>query len=181
MIRCKKALVLLVAVCPAFSRVTNAQTTGPLDACTLMLKADADAAFAPRVFGAGEKGIGDFAGTAKRPTVSTCTFTSPGATLKEIVTVGIIVRLAADDKSGVTIAGAKEGAVKLNATPVDVPGLGDAAYWVNLGSATRPVIQLNVFKGKRLWLAFGASGSNLGTDTALAGLTKVARATLGRL
>lgn len=197
MIRYKKALVVLVAVCSAFSGEANrsedgtsasggarrdvAQATGPLDACALMLKADVDAAFAPRVFGNGEKGRGDVAGTAKLATVSRCTFTSRGASLRELMTVGILARRAPNDKAGVTVASAKDGAVKLNANPVDVPGLGDAAYWVNLGSSTRPIVQLNVLKGQRLWLIFSATASNLGTDAALARLTKVAKVTLGRL
>lgn len=197
MIRGKEALVLLVAVCSANSgeakestdrtstssdaRSDVARATGPLDACALVLKADVDAAFAPRVFGNGEKGRGDFAGTAKLATVSRCTFTSRGASVREMMTVSILARRAPDDKTGITVASAKDGAVKLNTTPVEVPGLGDAAYWVNLGSSTRPIIQLNVLKGTRLWLIFSASASQLGTDTALAGLTKVAKATLGRL
>ena len=197
MIRCKKALVVLVAVCSAFSgeakepngsaltsgdaRSGTAQAAGPLDACALLLKADVDAAFAPRVFANGEKGRGNFAGTAKLAAVSSCTFTSRGASLREMLTVGILARRAPSDQTGVPLASAKDGAVKLNATPVDVPGLGDGAYWVNLGSRTRPVISLNVLKGKRLWLVFSASASGLATETALAGLTKAAKATLGRL
>jgi len=196
-IRGKKSLVLLAAVCSAFSggaeestksasttsgaRTDVAQVMGPLDACALVLKADVDAAFAPREFGNGEKGRGDFAGTAKLATVSRCTFTSRGASVREMMTVSILARRAPTDESGITVASAKDGAAKLNATPVDVPGLGDGAYWVNLGSSTRPITQLNVLKGRRLWLIFSATASQLGTDTALAGLTKMAKATLGRL
>jgi len=196
-IRCKKALVLLVAVCLACSGETKesqgktstssdarrevAMTAPPLDACVLMLKADVDAAFAPRVFENGEKGRGNFAGTDKLAAVSGCTFTSPVASVKEMMTISIVARRAPNDQGGVTVASAKAGAVKLNTTPVDVPGLGDAAYWINLGSSTRPVIELNVFKGKRLWLIFSATASKLDTYTALAGLTKMAEATLGRL
>lgn len=197
MMRYPKALVLLLAACSALSCKAgesksavstsgNAQsdvapTAGPLDACALMLKADVDAAFAPRVFGDGEKGVGDVAGSATLAAVSGCTFVSRGASAKEMMTVSVLARRAPDDETGMTVAMAKDGAVKLNATPVDVPGLGDAAYWVNLGSSTRPIIQLNVLKGKRFWLIFSATASQLGTDTALAGLTQVARATLGRL
>ena len=189
MIRCKQVLGLMVAVCSAFSgdstfggaRSGGAQTTGPLDACALMLKADVDAAFAPRVFGNGEKGRGNIAGTAKLATVSGCTFTSRGASLKEMMTIRIVARRAPSDQAGITVASAKEGAVKLNTTPVDVPGLGDAAYWVNLGSSARPIVELNVFTGKRLWIIVGATAPQLGTDAALAGLTKVAKAALGRL
>ncbi len=178
MLRSRKALVLLVAVCSAFSSGVRKSSD---DACTLVLKSDVDAAFAPRVFANGEKGRGDFAGTAKLASVSGCTFTSRGASLRELLTVSILVRRAPSDQSGVTVASAKDGAAKLNAKPVDVPGLGDAAYWVNLGSTTRPIIQLNVFKGKRLWIVYSATGSKLGPETALAGLTKIARVSLGRL
>lgn len=197
MFRRALSLVPVVAVCLALpgtavgatgsavpvvghSRRDVAQT-GPLDACTLLLKADVDAAFAPRVFGAGEKGPGNFAGTAKYAAVANCTYTSRGSGLRDLMTVGLLARRAADDKSGISVATAKNGAVTLKATPVDVKGLGDAAYWVNLGSAKRPIIQLNVLKGKRLWLIFSASAAGLNTDAALANLTTVAKATLARL
>ena len=198
-----KTLVLLVAVCSAFSGETSelkrsastsgdagsdvAQTTGPVDVCALVLKADVDAAFVPRVFGNGEKQQGYVAGTAKLASVSGCTFTSRGASPREMLVVSIIARRAPSDQTGVTVATAKEGAVKLNAqlklnaVPVDVPGLGDAAYWIDLGSSTRPGIELNVFKGRRLWLVYSASAPKGGADAALAGLTKLAKATLGRL
>ena len=179
MIRRTTLLALLLVVGDPV--VVAAQTPRPLDACALLLKSDVDAAFAPRVFREGEKGRGDFAGTAKLATVASCTFTSRGASLRDLLTVGVLARRAPSDKGGVTVAAAKDGAVKLNMTPVDVPGLGDAAYWVNLGSSRRPIVQLNVLKGKRLWLVFSASAARLDTEAALAGLTTVARATLARL
>ena len=157
---------------------TPAQGAG---ACAVLLKADVEAAFTPRVFKDGEKGPGDFAGTAKYASVSNCTYSSKGASFRDLLTVGIVVRRAPTDQSGVTLAVAKDGAVKLKMTPVDVPGLGDAAYWVNMGSAKRPNLQLNVLKGKRLWLIFGATAAGLDIDKALAGLTKVAQATLPRV
>ena len=98
-----------------------------------------------------------------------------------MLTVSLLARRAPSDPMGITVEVAKAGAVTLHQTPVDVPGLGNAAYWVNFGSSTRPNIQLNVLKGRRLWLIFSASGSKLETDAALAGLTKMAKATLGRL
>lgn len=198
MIRNRKASVLLVAVFVACSGETKdskgsasastdasrrevAAKAEPLDACALLTKADADAAFAPRLFENGEKGRGDIAGTDRLAAVSSCTFTSRGATAKETMTVGILVRRAPSDDTGVTVAGAKEGAMRLKTTPIDVPGLGDAAYWVNLGSSTRPVIELNVFKGRRLWLIFSATGSKLDPEGAVADLAKLAEAALGRL
>ena len=197
MIRYGKASVLLLAVFVACSGETKeskgsaststeaprdvAAKADPLDACALVTKADVDGAFAPRLFENGEKGRGDVAGTDRLAAVSGCTFTSRGATAKETMTVGIVVRRAPGDDAGVTVAGAKEGAVRLKTTPIDVPGLGDAAYWVNLGSSTRPVIELNVFKGRRLWLIVSATGSKLDPEGAVADLSKLAETALGRI
>lgn len=198
--RCTKDTVLLLALCASFasfagcagdtngsedtaaamSAARSDRTAGALDACALVQKAEVDAAFAPRVFGNGEKGATDMAGTDRLAAVSTCTFTSTGPSARELMTVNILVRRAPSDAMGVSLATAKEGAVKLNATPVDVSGLGDSAYWINLGSSALPNIQLNVFKGQRVWFIFSATTWRLETDTALSGLTKVAEASLGR-
>ena len=62
------------------------QSTGPLDACALMLKADVDAGFAPRVFGEGEKGVGDVARSITLAAVSGCAFSSPGASARDPAT-----------------------------------------------------------------------------------------------
>ena len=200
MMRYTRDTVLLLALCAIFAgcagdtkgsedtaaamsaaRSDRAATAGALDACALVQKAEVDAAFAPRVFGNGEKGASDMAGTDRLAAVSTCTFTSTGPSARELMTVSIFVRRAPSDAMGVSLATAKEGAVKLNAPPpVDVSGLGDSAYWINLGSSALPNIQLNVFKGQRVWFIFSATTWRLETDTALSGLTKVAEASLGR-
>ena len=200
MMRYTRDTVLLLALCASFAgcagdtkgsedtaaamsaaRSDRAATAGALDACALVQKAEVDAAFAPRVFGNGEKGASDMAGTDRLAAVSTCTFTSTGPSARELMTVSIFVRRAPSDAMGVSLATAKEGAVKLNAPPpVDVSGLGDSAYWINLGSSALPNIQLNVFKGQRVWFIFSATTWRLETDTALSGLTKVAEASLGR-
>lgn len=195
MIRGTKAFVLILAICSACSgdtkgmeaassssaAATGSQTARTLDACVLLPKADIDAAFAPRIFALEPEGQPDIAGTGTIAAVSTCTFTSPGASVRDMLTVGLLARRAPSDAGGVTVATAKAGAVQLKATPVDVQGLGDAAYWVNLGSASRPSIQLNVFKGPRLWLVFSASAAGLDVNTALEHLTTLAQAALGRL
>ena len=194
MIRGTKTFVLLLALCSACAgdtkgsqsatttaAATVAQTARTLDACALLLKVDVDAAFAPRTFTLEPKVQPDIASTGKLAAVSTCTFVSRGATIREMMTVGLLARRAPSDASGVTVATAKSGAVQLRATPVDVPGLGDAAYWVNLGSANRPDIQLNVFKGEQLWLIFSASAAGLNADTAVEHLTTLAEAALARL
>lgn len=193
----KRATVLLLAVCAACSgdskgsdpaaettaagRAASSATSRAPSACVLMTKADVDAAFAPRVFTVEPQTTPDVAGTGTLASVSKCTYVSRGASIREMFTVGALVRQAPTDATGVTVAVAKDGAAKLNATPVDVSGLGDAAYWINLGSTTRPIIQLNVFVGPRLWLVFSASAPTLSTDAALADLRKIAEAALGRL
>lgn len=194
MIRVTKTVVLLLAASAACSgdtkgtravasssaAATDIGTARTLDACTLLLKADVDLVFAPRAFTLEPKDTPDTPGTGKIAAVSNCTFVSRGATMRETMTVNLLARRAPTDASGVTVAVAKSGAVQLKATPVDVPGLGDAAYWVNMGSASRPDIQLNVFTGRRVWLIFGASAAGLDADTAVQHLTQLAKAALTR-
>ena len=136
MMRYTRDTVLLLALCASFAgcagdtkgsedtaaamsaaRSDRAATAGALDACALVQKAEVDAAFAPRVFGNGEKGASDMAGTDRLAAVSTCTFTSTGPSARELMTVSIFVRRAPSDAMGVSLATAKEGAVKLNAPP----------------------------------------------------------------
>lgn len=196
MFRGTKALVLLLALGSACSGDSKGSRTGAaaaapassspqyastFDACALLLVADVDAAFAPRTFTLEPKSPPDRASTGQMAAVSTCTFASRGASVREMMTVGLLARRAPTDASGVTVATAKSGAAQLKATPVDVPALGDAAYWVNLGSATRPSIQLNVFKGPRVWLVFSASAAGLDLDAAVEHLSALARASLARL
>ena len=194
MIRGTKAVVLLLIITSACSgdskgartaeasaATTLSQTARPFDACAFLLKADVDAAFAPRTFTLEPKGRPDIASTGQLAAVSTCTFASRGASVRDLLTVSLLARRAPSDASGVTVATAKSGAAQLKATPVDVTGLGDAAYWVNLGSANRPSIQLNVFKGPRVWLVFSASAGGLNVDATVEHLTKIAQAALARL
>jgi len=146
----------------------------------MLQKADLDAAFSPRVFEPGTPGREKVTGSAKLAAVSSCTFTSRDGSAKDRLTVTLVARRAPSDATGVTPAVARAGAVQLKASPVDVMGLGDGAYWVNIGSGAYPVIQLNVFRGQRVWLVFGAAGKKLDPAAALAGLTKLAGATAAR-
>lgn len=197
MLERKSAIMLLLACCAACSgdargsKSAAATTAGGTaasstsqrapGACALVTKADVDAAFAPRVFTVEPQTTPDVAGTGKLASVSKCTYASRGASVREMTTVSALVRQAPTDAAGVPVATAKAGAVKLNAAPVDVPALGDAAYWINLGSATRPIVELNVFVGPKLWLVFSASAPTLGVDAAVADLRKVAESAVGRL
>ena len=99
---------------------------------------------------------------------------------KDRITVSLLARRAPSDASGVRPQAAKAAALQLKATPVDVAGLGDGAYAINLGSAAFPVLELNVFRGKRDWLVFACAGMKLDSKVALAGLTKVANASAAR-
>lgn len=196
MIRVTKTVVLLLAICSACSGETKGSQTASatttadasgtqgaraLDACALLLKADVDATFAPRTFTLEPASQPDVAGTGKLASVSTCTFVSRGASVRDMMTVGLLARRAPSDASGVTVATAKAGAAQLKATPVDLPGLGDAAYWINLGSANRPSIQVNVFKGPRVWLVFSASATGLDAEATVEHLARIAEAAVGRL
>jgi hypothetical protein len=143
-----------------------------------------EAAFAPRAFGPGKAGPVVVKVTEKNASwlaaVTDCTVTSTGASAKDKLSVSLKLRRAPSDATGVTPEEARVGAVQLKAVPVDVAGLGAGAYWVDLGSSARPAVQLNVFRGKREWLIFSASGGKLDAAAALAGLTKVAKATVAR-
>jgi len=154
------------------------------DACGLLRKADVEAAFAPRAFGDGKAGPVVVKVTPKNAhhlaAVTDCTVTSTEVSARERLTVGLNLRRAPTDATGVTPEQARAGAAALKAEPVAVAGLGAGAYWVNLGSSSRPAVQLNVFRGQREWLIFAASGAKLDPAALLAGLTQVARATVAR-
>jgi hypothetical protein len=143
-----------------------------------MLKTDVEAAFAPRKFDAGSSEPAT-KGTAKLAAVSSCTYSTIGTSAKDMVSVTLLARRAPTDATGTTSAQARSGAAQLKSTPVDVSGLGEGAYWVNLGSVSRPSIQLNVFRGKRDWFIYGVGGK-MDEATVLASLTKIAKATSTR-
>ena len=118
---------------------------------------------------------------AKYAQVSKCTFVSKGTSAQDMVVVTATGRRAPSDETGTTVTMMQEGAVKLGATPVAVAGLGDGAYWINLGGSKRPNRQLNVAKGKRVWLIVGEAQSHLSDADAVARLTKIAQAALDRM
>lgn len=159
----------------------TAATSAASDACTVVSVSDVNAAFAPRVFVLDNSGPTAPKQSPKFAQVSNCSFVSKGASVRDMVVVTVMLRRAPSDETGITIKGMKEGAVKLGGTPVDVAGLGDSAYWIDLGGSTRSNRQLNVVKGKRIWLIVGEGGSKLSDAETITGLTKVAQAALGRI
>ena len=145
-----------------------------------MRKADVDGVFSPRSFDSGTAGPSQ-PGTAKLAAVAGCTYTSQAPRPRDMVSVTLTVRRSADGAKQVPMAAAKAGAVRLKATPVDVPGLGDGAYWINMGTDVAPSYQLNVMVGARYWLVFSTSGVILEPPQAVQALTTLARAVLPRL
>jgi hypothetical protein len=158
--------------------LVDAHAADGMDPCKMLQKTDVEAGFAPRKFDDGSLSQ-TMKGSAKLAAVSECIYTSKGASIKEMVSVSLLVRRAPTDATGTSPAQARMGAVKLNAKPEDASGLGEGAYWVNLGTARAPSIQLNVFRGKREWLVYGAAG-NKDSSVLVANLTNIAKATLSR-
>lgn len=160
-----------------------AAAQAPWDACQMLRQADVEAAFAPRKFDAGTLAKDVVKRTAKMAEVSTCTYVSAAASAKDVFTVTLIARRAPSDATGVTPAVARDAAAKINpkARPVDVDGLGAGAFWVDLGSSFMPTVELNVFRGARVWLVFGGGGRSVSQSAAAEGLKKVATATLPRV
>ncbi len=155
--------------------VTTSALAAP-DTCDVVSTGDVNAAFAPRLFVIDNSGPVAAKQTSKFAQVSTCTFVSKGATLKDMQTVSVSLRVASSDTNGVTAKMMKEGVVKLGGAPIDVAGLGDSAYWYNLGG-----VSLVVLKGKRNWLTVGASAPLRNNADTLTDLKKIAGAALARL
>jgi hypothetical protein len=156
----------------------DAHAAEGMDPCKMMQKTDVEAAFAPHKFDDGSLSQ-TMKGSAKLAAVSECIYTSKGASVKETLSVSLLMRRAPTDATGTSPAQARAGAAKLSATPADVSGLGEGAYWVNLGTARAPSIQLNVFRGKREWLVYGAAGK-MDSNVLVASLTNIAKATSSR-
>jgi hypothetical protein len=156
----------------------DAYAADGLNPCEMMQKADVETAFAPRKFDDGSL-VQTTKGSAKLAAVSECIYTSKGASIKEMLSVSLLARRAPTDATGMSPAQARAGAVTLKATPVDVSGLGEGAYWVNLGTASAPSIQLNVFRSKREWLVYGVAGK-IDSNTLATNLTNIAKATSSR-
>ena len=150
------------------------------DACEMLRQADVEAAFAPRKFDAGTLGKSVVKSSPKLATVSRCTYTSAGATPKDRITVGLLARRAPSDTTGITPEAAKAGAIQLKAVPAEVPDMGKGAYTVSMGSSALPITELNVFRGKRDWLIFSCAAARLDQNVAIAGLKKVAQATMAQ-
>ena len=154
---------------------TTAAWSAP-DACGLVTTGDVNAAFAPRVFVIDNSGPVAAKQSSKFAQISNCTFVSKGATVKDMLTVSVSLRIASSDEYGVTPKVMKEGMVKLGGAPVDVAGLGDSAYWYKLGGRS-----LVVLKGKRILLTFNEMAPKRSDADAITDLRKIAGAALAKL
>jgi len=151
-----------------------------LNSCALMQQADVQAVFSPRTFDQGTAGPLQ-PGTAKLAEVASCTYTSQAANPRDIVSVMLLTRRAPHGVKSVTTEAMKAGVVQLKGTPVDVPGLGDGAFWANLGTDSHPSYQLNVRVGDRYWLVFSTAGVRGEPQRAIQSLSTLAKTVLPRL
>jgi len=146
--------------------------------------ADLAEVFAPRTFVVDTSGPvpHNQPGTAKTNAVTSCSYTS-GTTMRDMMTINVTLVTAPHDAAHASVEQMKKGvaALGLNATPVDIAGLGDAAYWVNLGSAQRSSIAVNVKHAPRQWLTVGESSAGDRVEESVDRLTKIARKALAQL
>ena len=154
---------------------TTAASSTP-DACGVVTTSDVNAAFAPRVFVIDNSGPVAAKQSSKFAQVSNCTFVSKGATVKDMLTVSVSLRVASSDANGVTVKVMKDGVVKLGGAPVDIPGLGDSAYWYTLGGRS-----VAVLKGKRILLTVSEHAPKRSEAEAITDLKKIAGAALAKL
>lgn len=168
-----------IIVTAGFSSLSVAADT---EACDVVTANDVNTQFAPRVFKADNSGP-KVTLPAKYAQVSDCTYVSKGASIRDMVVVGVTLRRAPSDETSTTMKMMKEGAVQLGATPVDVAGLGDGAYWIILGGGLlkKHDRQLNVIKGKRIWLIIDTNDPKLSDEEAIARLATIARAALKKI
>jgi hypothetical protein len=158
---------LVLAGCGGSATGASGQS-GPIDACQLITKADAEAALGEAVKAPENPITGE--GLAA---VTSCKYTVASA--PSVNNVSLIVRRldSADAAKADFDQLKKDMEPKLNVTPNDVPGLGDAAFWS--GGA---VNQLAVLKGKVQLLIYVRGPQGISPEaTAQALATKA----LGRL
>ncbi len=155
------------------------------DACDLVSIDDLAAVFAPRTFATDNSGPvpRNRPGGPKQNSVTSCTFVSSGTSVRDMITVSMMVVTAPSDAAQQSVEQMKKGATALglNANPIDIQALGDGAYWVNLGSAQRSAVAVNVKQGARRWLTVSESSSGRQLDDTVARLTKLAQSALGKL
>jgi hypothetical protein len=155
---------------PATEAVSAPVESSGLDACTLLTKADAESI------------LGQVVQDPQRPIqgsatfdVSSCKYQVEGEAAYENVTLIVTVPVSGDAQSAQTAFETDKAASleMLGAVPVDVPGVGDSAYWVaGYGN------QLSILKGNTHLIL---SATNQTGDSAPQAVVDLAMVILSRL
>ncbi|MFM7067490.1 MAG: hypothetical protein ACKO0U_11800 [Gammaproteobacteria bacterium] len=100
-----------------------------------------------------------------------------------MMSVTVIVTTAPSDGAQRTVEQMKAGlqSLGMKAVPTDLPGLGDGAYWVNLGSDRRSAVAVNVNHEPRTWLTVSESSADQEVAITVERLAEIARRVLTAL
>ena len=168
---------------------TAAATPSPAaetpDACTLVTTDELAAIFPTRSFTLDnmppEKR--NKPGGPRRNAVTSCTFISNGASIPDMMTVSVVLITAYSDKAQPSIERMQSGlsTLGLKISHKTIEGLGDGAYWYNIGGNSRSGVVLNVMRNPRYWLTISESSSGQDEPATVSRLTEVARQALARL
>lgn len=161
----------------------SAATAAAPDACQLVAPAELAEIFSGRTF------VVDTSSPAPPPPsgpgrnmIATCTFVSEGASVADMMVLTLLVTIAPRDSAQASVEAMKTGVLSVSpgAQPADIPGLGDGAYWVNLGGQ-RSGVSVNVKHDPRTWLTVSESSSVQDVSLTVDRLTAIARGVLARL
>lgn len=155
-----------------------------LDACRLLTPEALSGVFAGRSFVVDTTSPAprNRPGGAGRNAITSCTFVSEGTSPQDMMAVTLTVTTAPNDQAQPSVEKMKAGLAQLaqKAEPVDIPGLGDGAYWVNLG-ARRSAVTVNVRRNPRIWIALSESSNGQDVTQTVDRLTSLARQALSAL
>lgn len=159
--------------------------TQAIDACDLLSPGELGEIFLSRVFTVNNEGPvpRNQPGGPNRSSVTSCTFVSDTVSPQDMLSITVVLSIAPSDARQPTTAAMKSGVTSLGigATPVDIAGLGDDAYWVNLGSDRRSAVAVNVRHEPRMWLTVSESSAGQEVQLTVERLTGLARRALARL
>lgn len=156
-----------------------------LDACNLVSSEELAGIFSGRSFAVDDSNPAPRSrkGGPDENSFTSCTFITADLSPSEMMAVTVLVTIAPGDDRQQSIQAMKSGVtgLGLGAMPVDVPGLGDGAYWANLGSDRRSAVAVNVKHDPRIWLTVSESSSGQEVGLTVERLTGVAQRVLERL
>jgi hypothetical protein len=140
------------------------------DACKLLTKADAEQILGKPVDSPTNPLQGD-----ETYSVDSCEYKVTGGTPLDNVTLIVTVPANGDPARAQAVfnSGKQQAQALYNAAPLDVPGLGDAAYWVGGAGNNLSILKGNIF--------VSLSASTQKGDSASPALLDLAKVVLGRL